>query len=336
MTNAKKNICIVGCGNIGRFHARNLAKFSNLYFHSHSKDSAEKFNQNFNGKGIFHSFDAVMKSPEIDALVISSPPDFHKEQIVRSLQAGKSVLVEKPMCISEAEIAEIGKVLEQMNGNAFLMIAENYYYKPSLKLIKHLLYEGCIGEIQTVDVKKTFVQQVVGWRTQYGALLEGGIHFVAIISAIFDDAPTKIDACFPGMEAGEIERHSVTEMQYRNKAFARLTYSWKTRSLSKGVFQTSSIIGDKGKIVFESNGIYVLLKSDQKTCLYLPHLPDVLGYKAMTADFLGCLDGKRGAPYSDFDKAKRDLGIVFRAYGGKRWSSNVYDQYLQGRRSDLR
>jgi predicted dehydrogenase len=309
-----KNICIVGCGKIGRFHSRNLSRSSNLFFHSRSKSSAEKFNQRFNGKGRFDRFDAVLKSAEIDAVVICSPPRFHKEQIIASLRAGKAVLVEKPMCISSAEIDEIEKTLEETAGNGFLMVAENYYYKPALKKIKQLLKERIIGEVRSVFVKKRFRQSATSWKSQYGALFEGGIHFVAFISDIFDDDPGKVTAYFPHAKKGEMERFSITELEYKNKAFAQLTYSWNAKSLMRGVFQNSYIVGDKGKIIFESNGIYVFLKSGRKTGLYLSDLRDVLGYTAMTTDFLACLDDGTRTPYSDFHKAKRDLNIVFRAY----------------------
>ena len=309
-----KNICIVGCGKIGQLHSRNLSKYSNLFFHSRSKSSAERLNHKFNGKGIINKFDAVLKTEKIDAVVICSPPQFHKDQIIRSLQAGKSTLVEKPMCIAETEMDAIEETLEESGDKALLMIAENYYYKPSLRLIKQLLKERHIGEIQSVLVKKKFEQVTTGWKSHYGALLEGGIHFIALISDIFEDAPEKINAVFPDVEKQEVERHSVTELEYKNKALAQLTYSWNTKSLTRGVFQHSSIVGDKGKIIFESNGIYVFIISESKKGLYLPDLRDAMGYSEMTKDFLACLSDRTRTPYSDFHKAKRDLTIIFQAY----------------------
>ena len=309
-----KNICVVGCGKIGRLHSRNLSKYSNLFFHSCSRSSAEKLNHEFNGRGIINDFDAVLENDEIDAVVISSPPEFHKDQIIQSLQAGKSTLVEKPMCINEAEIDAIEKTLEETGNKTLLMIAENYYYKPSLRLIKQLLKERHLGEIQSVLVEKKFEQVTTGWKSQYGALLEGGIHFIALISDIFEDAPKKIHAFFPDVEKRGIERYSVTKLEYKNQALAQLTYSWNTKSPTKGVFQHSSIVGDKGKLIFESNGIYVLIISKSKKGFYMPDLREAMGYSEMTKDFLACLSDHTRKPYSDFHKAKRDLTIIFQAY----------------------
>ncbi len=46
----------------------------------------------------------------------------------------------------------------------------------------------------------------------------------------------------------------------------------------------------------------------------LPGVRDLMGYGAMTKDFLTCVQDRTQKPYSNFDRAKRDLDIVFQAY----------------------
>jgi predicted dehydrogenase len=173
---------------------------------------------------------------------------------------------------------------------------------------------GRLGAVQRVDVKKVFRRSSKGWRSQYGALLEGGIHFVALISDIFNDSPIKVSAHFPRQGKGEVERSSIVEMVYGSGATARLSYSWETSALAMGAFQHSTITGDRGVVIFESNGLYVWLKSQGLTKLYFPQLTDLLGYKSMIHDFLSCLEQDGRMPYSNITRARRDLGIVFLAY----------------------
>ena len=311
LTYKKPRICILGCGNIGALHTKNLQWRATLYFCSRSRVSAYKFNTKFRGHGIFDDLNAVLES-DVDAVVIASPPEYHKDQIIALLEAGKAVLVEKPMCISPEEIVEIETVLER-GENPLLMIAENYYYKPSLSYIKHMVTQGNIGEMRSVSVKKLTTQQAQGWKSAHGALLEGGIHFIALISDLFDAAPEQIEAIFPGSSSSTPERESVVRMVYPTSAIAELHYSWQTPSLTKGVFQHSYIEGTHGRIVFESNGIYI--RKPQKGFRILwPGLKDLMGYRAMMADFLSCLQNRSRQPYSDFARAKRDLQIVFDAY----------------------
>ncbi len=309
-----KKICLVGCGTIARLHAKNLSGAAELFFCSRSEESARRFNIEFRGSGIFSRLKDALASPEVDAVVIASPPAFHKDQVVDALSANKAVLVEKPMCVSPAELAAVETAVAK-HPETPLMVAENYYYKPLLKKIRSLTGESGIGDIRSILVKKQFTQSTFGWKRQYGALLEGGIHFVALISALFERAPERVIGRFPGRREGQPERSSVTKLIYPGDVTAELRYSWNTRSRTRGTFQHSRIRGTQGRIIFESNGLYVLRTRDRGVRLYFPGMSDLMGYREMTRDFLCCLEDRSRKPYSDCPRASRDLRVVFDAYG---------------------
>ena len=216
-------VCLVGCGGIARTHARNLMGKAELCFHSRSQESAERFAGEFGGGRVFAGFEELLEAEEVDGMVICSPPEFHCEQVVGALEAGKSVLVEKPMCGRSEEVEQIGAAVEA-HPKLFVMVAENYYYKPSVKLLQWAIGQGFIGEVQQVEVQKLFGQSADGWKSGYGSLLEGGIHFVALISALFErvgqEAPERVWSEFPGWRLGEPERHSVTQLEYAGGATA--------------------------------------------------------------------------------------------------------------------
>ena len=128
LTFKRPRVCILGCGNIGALHAKNLRWKAELYFCSRSRLSAYKFNMKFKGHGVFEDFESLLLS-DVNAVVIASPPEYHKDQIVSLLEVGKAVMVEKPMCISADEVAGVERVLSRVEV-PFLMVAENYYYKP--------------------------------------------------------------------------------------------------------------------------------------------------------------------------------------------------------------
>ncbi len=310
-----KKICLVGCGNIARLHANNLSGAAELFFCSRSEESARRFNIKFRGSGIFSRLDDALASPDVDAVVIASPPAFHKDQVIRAMSARKGVMVEKPMCVSPEEVDEIGAALAR-HPESLLMVAENYCYKPLLKKIKAVTGKCRIGNIRSIRVKKMFTQSTFGWKCQYGALLEGGIHFVALISALLECSPASVIGRFPGRREGQPERSSVTELTYPDDVSAELRYSWNTSSRTMGTFQHSRIYGTHGQIIFESNGLYLLQTGDCGARLYFPGISDLMGYREMTRDFLCCLDDRSRKPYSDFLRAKQDLRIVFDAY---RW-----------------
>jgi UDP-N-acetylglucosamine 3-dehydrogenase len=305
-------ICLVGCGAIARVHVKNLAGKAELSFCSRTRASAEALRRECGGGRVFDSYDQVLAS-DVDAVLISSPPEAHREQVVAALAAGKGVLVEKPLCATEADLEAIGAALCD---DSLLMVAENYYYKPSLQVIKWIIGQGFIGEVQRVETGKRFAQAAAGWKSGYGALLEGGIHFVALGADLFGhETIRRVMAEFPGHVAGQPERNSVVRVVYAGGAELVLRYAWNAFSPTKGIFQHSRVEGTAGRVVFESNGIYVRLKGRRKR-LYFPGVRDLMGYGAMTRDFLQCLQVPGKKPYSDFSRAERDLGIVFAAYKG--------------------
>lgn len=307
-----KHIGIVGCGRIGQLHARNLKARAHLYYCSRSRSSAERFQREFGGSGVVGAFENLIALPQLDAVVLASPPEYHAQQVVAALEAGKAVLVEKPLCLSPKEITAIEQNLQ---GRPFLMVAENYYYKPSLRLMRELIGQGAIGQLRSAEVVKLTRQKAPGWKDQCGALLEGGIHFVALINALFDVTPLAVRAEFPKHRTGQPERHSLTRLTYPGGAEATLRYAWDQPSLTRGLFQHSQVRGTLGRIIFESNGIYLWLSTAKKKRLYFPGFGDLMGYRAMIEDFLACLEDRGRQPVSDFSRARRDLEVVFGAYG---------------------
>ncbi len=308
-----KKVCLIGCGTIGRRHAKNLVGKVELSFHSRTQASAETLSRQCGGGPIFASYDEVLDSA-VDAVLISSPPDAHRSQVIAALAAGKGVLVEKPLCATEDDLAAIGAAAAA-HRDALLMIAENYYYKPSLKRLKWIIRQGFIGQVQQATLGKCFAQQTMGWKSGYGALLEGGIHFVAFGADLFAAAPQRVTAEFPGHQAGAPERSSLVRVEYPAGAELVLRYAWNAFSLTKGTFQHGRILGTEGRIVFECNGLYVRLQGRRKR-LYFPGVRDLMGYQGMIRDFLRCLQDPGRQPYSNLARAERDLGIVFTAYKG--------------------
>ena len=310
-----KRVCLVGCGAIGRLHAKNLVGRVELSFHSRTRTSAETLSRQCGGGPVFATYAEVLDSA-VDAVLISSPPAAHCSQVVAALAADKAVLVEKPLCATAGDLAAIDAAAAA-HPDALLMIAENYYYKPLLKRLKWIIRQGFIGQVRQVTLGKRCMQQAAGWKSSYGALLEGGIHFVALGADLFADAPQRVTAEFPGHREGEPERNSVVRLEYASGAELVLRYAWNAFSLTKGTFQHARILGTEGRVIFECNGLYVRLQGRRKR-LYLPGVRDLMGYQGMTQDFLQCLQEPGRKPYSDLARAKRDLGIVFAAYKGLR------------------
>ena len=320
MTITPVTLGISGCGAIGGLHASQLHKQGvDLCFHNRSRLAAENFAEKFNGSTADH-FEELLQ--RCDAVVIATPPEVHTEAVLAALAAGRSVLVEKPLCVTPQELQLIE--VAASNSSAILMVAENYYYKPSTLLLRETIGWGGIGTVAQLRLGKCSQQVAVGWKSAHGALLEGGIHFVALAADLMDAAsspqtesppivsPSRVVAKFPTWD-GTPERQALVNLTYGD-INAELHYAWDVPALLKGTLQHCRADGSDGRILFECNGIYVDVRGPGRKGLSFPGFKDLMGYRTMTEEFLACVRGELEAPYSNLQRARRDLGIVWQAY----------------------
>jgi predicted dehydrogenase/threonine dehydrogenase-like Zn-dependent dehydrogenase len=101
----------------------------------------------------------VFADPEVDAVVIATRHDSHARLVMQALRAGKAVFVEKPLCLTLAELTEIAAAINSPNpflpragGGSLLMVGFNRRFAPQVQKIKALL--------ATVGEPKSFVMTV--------------------------------------------------------------------------------------------------------------------------------------------------------------------------------
>ncbi len=305
-----ENAClIIGCGKIAATHAQYLQQKVPLYFYSRDPQKAQLFNERYKGAGVLHTWEEVLARQEIKNWIICSPLKVHFAQLMDAIAQDKVILCEKPLCATREELSDIGNALQ--SSQAHLMVAENYCYRPLLAEIQQLLEENLIGDIQEVVVRKEFTQKSFDWRRDYGALLEGGIHFVAMLNSIVRSEVKELRAEIKGPASQE--RSSRVKIDYQNGVRAQILYSWETPSWTKGIFQHSRIKGSLGEIIFESNGLYLYLRAESRKLIFTK-FSDFNGRSAMLDDFLQLTRNNDHRPRYSFKDVERDMGIIFNAY----------------------
>jgi len=88
-------------------------------------------------------------SSDTDIVVVASPDHFHAEQCIRALQAGKHVACEKPLAPDVAQCRQI--IAAVKDSGKFFMTGQVCRYAPGFVLAKHLLSEGRIGELVSIE-----------------------------------------------------------------------------------------------------------------------------------------------------------------------------------------
>jgi predicted dehydrogenase len=95
------------------------------------------------------SYADVLADPAVAAVAIATPAATHFELVRAALEAGKHVLVEKPLTASAAEGEKLAALAER--SGLVLMCDHTYCYTPAVQRIREMIHGGQIGEVQFVD-----------------------------------------------------------------------------------------------------------------------------------------------------------------------------------------
>jgi predicted dehydrogenase len=95
------------------------------------------------------SYDAVLSDPDVGAVAIATPAATHFDLVRAALEAGKHVLVEKPLTPSVADGEKLAALARR--SGLRIMCDHTYCYTPAVQRIRELIRSGQIGEVQFVD-----------------------------------------------------------------------------------------------------------------------------------------------------------------------------------------
>jgi xylose dehydrogenase (NAD/NADP) len=115
---------------------------------SRDQARAEEYAREWDIERAYGSYDALLADPEIEAVYISLPNTMHVGWSIKSLEAGKHVLCEKPLT-RRPEEAEAAFDAADRAGR-FLMEAFMYRHNPQTKKLRALIDEGAIGELRLI------------------------------------------------------------------------------------------------------------------------------------------------------------------------------------------
>jgi UDP-N-acetyl-2-amino-2-deoxyglucuronate dehydrogenase len=113
---------IVGCGNAAHYHARTIIKAGILAaVYDIDPEKARSFADLYGGKPYVSLEDLLLAEKEVITIVVCSPTGLHAEHCIKSLQAGKHVLCERPLCITNAAAWQIVETARLCRRNLWIV-----------------------------------------------------------------------------------------------------------------------------------------------------------------------------------------------------------------------
>jgi predicted dehydrogenase len=102
----------------------------------------------YDGARSYGSYAELVNDPELDVVYIATTHPGHHEQALMAIEAGKSVLIEKPVCLNAADTREVFRAAEQ--ANVFAMEAMWMRTNPLIRKAEQLVADGVIGDVRSV------------------------------------------------------------------------------------------------------------------------------------------------------------------------------------------
>ena len=186
---------------------------------------------------------AMLADPDIDAVLILTPPDSHGEHAAMAVRAGKHVLVEKPMVTSVAQARALTQAVRTQNAKKPIVFHPlPQPATPELDLVRALIAAGVIGEVTGVECHRGHRGPThASWfydrgRAGGGVLMDLGIYGLTMIATLFGPALRMTASCtrrfdLRTMDDGSLVRPDVEDsalltLQLANGIAASLTASW--------------------------------------------------------------------------------------------------------------
>ena len=185
----------------------------------------------------------IIEDDKIDAVVISTPVATHFEIAKLCLEAGKHILVEKPIATTIEEVTELSEIAESKNLVA--MVGHTFLFNSAVRYIKNLIDNNELGEIRYIYSQRLNLGRI---RTDVDALWNLAPHDISIIQYWLNEAkPISIHKNGMDFVQKNIDDVVFMNIKYPDNIMANIHVSWldphKTRKMT--------IVGTKKMVVYD-------------------------------------------------------------------------------------
>lgn len=162
-----------------------------------SLEKAQQFQAEFGFQKAYEGYETLLQDPEVEAVYIPLPNNLHAEWSIRALEAGKHVLCEKPLTVSEADARRMFETAEAHH--VILMEGFAYLHNPVLDAIRAELDAGAIGKILYLDA--AFIGGIrpetnirMRRETYGGSFYDLGCYPLSMVLWMLDEEPAQVKA----------------------------------------------------------------------------------------------------------------------------------------------
>lgn len=295
------NIGVIGLGAIGQKHCEALAgiRQANLVAVADINEAvltaaAQKFTA-----APYTDYKSLLQHEGLEAVVVATPDDFHREPCVLAAETGLHILVEKPIATTEEDARAIITAAE--TANVQLMVGFTLRFVPHYLKVKEAVTSGQLGQVISVFARRlNVISQAERINGRCGVLHFLGIHDFDVLRwivgsepvSIYSEASTSVERKFPH------EDETFTTIRFANGVVACAHIGWNLPDNHPGGRDFKlDISGDQGSLNMDlaTQGVKIYTKSGHK----FPSTAPGLGEEDRV--FVDCILDDRPVPVTGQD-----------------------------------
>lgn len=247
----KYQVGVIGAGWMAKAHMSNLQKTGRVdicWIAARNPENLEKVRSDFGIPNKSHDYHDILRDPQVDVVLITTPPHLHHEMFIETVKAGKHVLLEKPMALDMNEVEGMMKV---KNEHPEVIVVEcsgrHSRLTPKFRAVKEIIDSGALGEIYSIHHSSVARQNRPGiefhppakWFLDKslaggGPLFDWGVYDLSFHLGVLGDAyevekvesailKSGLDEVDPGCDIYDVEEHLMVHMKLSNN----ISYYWE-------------------------------------------------------------------------------------------------------------
>lgn len=338
---------IVGCGVIASHHARAIAGVPNarlLAVADVVPEAAQRRGAEF-GVDAYSDLGEMLRRPDVDVVAVCVPSGLHASVGIQAAEAGKHVIVEKPIDVSlEAADRLIAACRRQ---GVKMTVISQHRFDPGIREVRAALDAGRFGRLILGDVSMKWYRTHQyygrgGWRGTWeldggGALMNQGVHWVDVLRWMMGPIDRVFGRCATIAHDIPVEDVALALLTFRCGALGTIELS---TAVYPGLPERLEITGTGGTAIVELGRVTVWEFKDEKGEVGMygekvraggrapaaatpdPAAAQIAGHQTQIADFLEAIAEGRD-PLVTAGEARQTLEVILAVYQSARTGRDV-------------
>jgi predicted dehydrogenase len=184
----------------------------------------------------------VLEHADIQGVVIATPASTHYELVKMALEAGKHVLVEKPLALCSEEASKLIDLAQ--NQQRVLMVGHTFLYNTAVHFLKDMIQKGTLGEIYYVYAQRLNLGRI---RQDLNAMWNFAPHDISVIMHLLDATPYQVSARGMVYLQDGIEDVTFLSLDFSRNRHAQVHVSW----LDPQKVRRMTIVGSEKMVIYD-------------------------------------------------------------------------------------